>query len=138
MARPLGITILGALVLLASVVIGLAGIAGFILGFAGLLPGVDLPTGQLFLGGILYLILATILGVSGAALLALRPWAWWLAVLTALVALAWQAYGIYRDLSNVPFTSWVAVVVTAVIFVYLLTVYRSFHREVPRSAVPPP
>jgi uncharacterized membrane protein (DUF2068 family) len=125
---------LGGLVLLASVIIGLAGIAGFILGFAGLLPGVDFPSGSLFLGGLLYLILATILGVAGVGLLSLRGWAWWLAAITALAALVWQAYGIYRAPESVPWTSWVAIVVTGAIFVYLLTVYRSFHRHV--AAVP--
>lgn len=127
-------SILGGLVLLASVIIGLAGIAGFILGFAGLLPGVDFPSGSLFLGGLLYLILATILGVAGVGLLSLRGWAWWLAAITALAALVWQAYGIYRAPESVPWTSWVAIVVTGAIFVYLLTVYRSFHRHV--AAVP--
>lgn len=140
MARPLGVTILGGLVLLASVIIGLAGIAGVFLSFAGLLPGVNLPAGQLFVGGILYLILATVLGISGIGLLALRTWAWWLATITALAALVWQAYGIYRNPDNVPLTSWVAVVVTGAIFVYLLTVYRSFHRHAGATVAtaPPP
>jgi hypothetical protein len=130
----LGVTILGGLVLLAAAIIALAGIAGVIVGFAGLLPGVDLPTGQLILGGILYLILATILGIAGGGLLALRPWAWWLATFAALAALVWQGYGIYQAPQNVPLTSWVAIVITALILVYLVTVYGAFRRHVAAAA----
>lgn len=136
MPRPKGVTVLGALVLLAAVIIALAGIAGFILGFAGLLPGVDLPTSQLFLGGLLYLVIATVLAVAGAGLLSLRPWAWWLAAFAALVALVWQAYGVYKVPTDVPLTSWIALVLTGVILVYLITVYGAFHRHVASVAVP--
>lgn len=135
MARPIGVSILGALVVLAAIVLGLAGIAGLIVGFASLIPGINLPTGSLFLGALLYLVLAFVLFAAGVGLLMLRPWAWWLATLTALVALAWQLLGIYyAGGRSVPLTSWASVVVTAIIFVYLLTVFRSFHRHA-RAAV---
>ncbi len=135
MRRPVGVAILGGLVILAAIVLALAGFAGLIVGFASLLPGINLPTGQLFLGALLYILLAVILLAAGVGLLALRPWAWWLATLASLVALAWQVLGIYYASSSIPLTSWASVVVTAVIFVYLLTVFRSFHRHARAAAV---
>lgn len=135
MRRPLGVAILGGLVVLAAVVLALAGFAGLIVGFASLLPGINLPTGQLFLGALLYIVLALILLAAGVGLLALRVWAWWLATLASLIALAWQVLGIYYAKTPVPLTSWASVVVTAVIFVYLLSVFRSFHRHVRAAAV---
>jgi len=135
MRRPIGVAILGGLVVLAAIVLALAGFAGLIVGFASLLPGINLPTGQLFLGALLYLVLALILFAAGVGLLALRAWAWWLATLASLVAAAWQLLGIYYANTAVPLTSWASAVVTTVIFVYLLSVFRSFHRHVRAAAV---
>jgi hypothetical protein len=134
MQRPAGVTILGVLVILSAIVLALAGFAGLIVGFASLLPGINLPTGQLFLGALLYLFLAIVLFAAGVGLLGLRPWAWWLATLASLIALAWQALGIYYAKAAIPITSWASLIVTGIIFVYLLTVFRSFHRHV-RAAV---
>ena len=134
MARPRGVTVLGALVVLAVIIIGLAGLAGVFLSFASLLPGVSLPGTALIVGGILYLLLGFILLVAGVGLLGLRIWAWWVATVTAIVAAAWQAYGVYNALTAVPaaavpWTSWVALVFTILVAVYLLAVHHSFHRH---------
>ena len=125
---------MGALVVLAAIVIGLAGMAGVFLSFASLLPGVSLPGSALIVGGILYLILAFILLVAGVGLLGLRIWAWWVATVTAIVAAAWQAYGIYNALTAVPaaavpWTSWVGLGFTVLVAVYLIAVHHSFHRH---------
>lgn len=140
MARPRGVTVLGALVVLAAIVIGLAGLAGVFLSFASLLPGVNLPGSALILGGILYLILAFILLVAGAGLLALRIWAWWVATVTAIVAAGWQAYGIYHASTAVPavavpWTSWVSLGFTVLVAIYLLAVHHSFHRHARATVV---
>ena len=134
MARPRGVTVLGALVILAAIIIGLAGVAGVFLSFASLLPGINLPGSTLIVGGVLYLILAFILLAAGAGLLGLRIWAWWVATVTAIVAAAWQAYGIYTASTGtmpetVPWTSWVGLGFTVLIAVYLLAVHHSFHRH---------
>lgn len=131
---------MGALVVLAAIVIGLAGLAGVFLSFASLLPGVNLPGSALIVGGILYLILAFILLVAGAGLLGLRIWAWWVATVTAIVATAWQAYGVYNALTavpaaSVPWTSWVALGFTLLVAVYLIAVHHSFHRHARAVAV---
>ncbi len=134
MARPVGVTVLGALVILAGIIVGLAGLAGVFLSFASLLPGVNLPGTALILGGLLYIVLGIILLAAGAGLLALRIWAWWIATITAIVAAAWQGYGIYAATTaspsqSVPWTSWVAFVFTVLIAIYLLAVHHSFHRH---------
>lgn len=125
---------MGALVVLAAIVIGLAGLAGVFLSFASLLPGINLPGSALIVGGILYLVLAFILLVAGVGLLGLRIWAWWVATITAIVAAAWQAYGVYNALTavpaaTVPWTSWVGLVFTVLVAVYLIAVHHSFHRH---------
>ena len=134
MARPRGVTILGVLVVLAAIVVGLAGLAGVFLSFASLLPGVNLPGTALILGGLLYIVLGIILLVGGIGLLSLRIWAWWLATLTAIAAAAWQGYGVYHALTvvpaeSVPWTSWVALGFTVLVAVYLIVVHHSFHRH---------
>ena len=93
MRRATGVTVLGILVVLSAIVLALAGFAGLIVGFASLLPGINLPPSQLFLGALLYLFLAIVLFAAGVGLLGLRPWARWLATLASLIALAWQAVG---------------------------------------------
>ncbi len=128
MSRPFGITVLGVLILLASVAVGLIGIAGILVGLAGFLPGVGLNPTALLLGGILYIVLATVLGVSGMGLLRLRPWAWWLALLTTLFAIAYSGLQVYSDPAAVRLGTLITLVVGAVIFAYLLTVYRAFRR----------
>jgi hypothetical protein len=134
MARPRGVTVLGVLVVLAAIVVGLAGVAGVFLSFASLLPGVNLPGTALILGGLLYIALGVVLLVAGIGLLALRIWAWWVATVTAFVAAAWQAYGIYSastamPAQSVPWTSWVGLVFTLLVGIYLLAVHHSFHRH---------
>ncbi|MGQ0796704.1 MAG: hypothetical protein ACT4OI_02390, partial [Methanobacteriota archaeon] len=77
--RPLGVAILGGLVLLAAVVLAVAGLAGMFLSFASLLTGSPIPGLTLFLWGLLFFVLSIPLFAAGGGLLAMRPWAWWLA-----------------------------------------------------------
>ena len=128
MARPIGITILGALVVLASVIAFLIAVAGFTVGFASLIPGVGLDTGTLLLGAILYLILSAVLGFAGFGLLRLRPWAWWLAFLTTLVVLGYTAFRMYQQPADTTLGTWLTIGVSGILFVYLLAVFRAFRR----------
>ncbi|MEK6987358.1 MAG: DUF2127 domain-containing protein [Candidatus Thermoplasmatota archaeon] len=131
MSRPLGITVLGALVLIASLIVGLIGIAGIFVGLAGFLPGVGFNSTALLLGGLLYIVLGTVLGISGFGLLSLRPWAWWLALLTTLFAVVYTMYQVLQKPDDLRPGTLITLVVGAAIFAYLLTVYRSFHRPKP-------
>ncbi len=128
MARPIGITVLGVLILLSSVALGLIGLAGVLVGLAGFLPGVGLNATALLLGGVLYLLIATVLGVSGVGLLRLRPWAWWLALLATLFAIAYSGVQVYSDPADVRLGTLITLAVGGVVFADLLTSYRSFHR----------
>ena len=135
MARPLGISILGGLVILAAVILILIGIASFIVGlaFVGLEFALPFPaTGtQLLLNGLLYFASGVVLGVAGSGLLRMRAWAWGLAILATLVTLVYVGYNAYQRSTGGEPLSLVAILTLAivgVIFVYLLSVSRAFRR----------
>ncbi len=124
--RPAGITILGALVLIAAVVLAIAGLLGIFASPLGLIPGSGLNGAALFSGGVLFLVLGVVLGVAGSGLMHLRRWAWWLAVGTTVVVLVWTLIRIFQAL-NVLHVEWYATeAVAAVLFGYLVTVYHYF------------
>ncbi|OGS49367.1 MAG: hypothetical protein A3K68_02470 [Euryarchaeota archaeon RBG_16_68_13] len=132
MTRPLGITVIGILVVLASIVVGLIGLAGIFVGLAFLLPGTPISGTGLIASGLLFLLLGTILGVSGVGLLRLRPWAWWLSALATAGSLTYVGYGVYQAWQasdeSPSVQSLVTVAILGVIFVYLMTVHRFFRR----------
>jgi uncharacterized membrane protein (DUF2068 family) len=135
--RPLGIVVLGILILLASIVLALIGLAGILVGLAGLLPGSGLNATALIVGGIISLVFAIVLGIAGSGLLALRPWAWWLATIVTLAALVYTAVNLYQAATGpgssgrIDVGSAITVAFLAVIFAYLLSVYGRFRRPVP-------
>lgn len=122
MARPVGITISGVLVLIAAFLTVLIGIAGIV---------VEPKTSDLgffFLGGIF--------GVAGAGLLRMRPRAWWLASVGALAAFLYTLFSLWVH-------EWVGGVYSAVgyfaavflvlMLIYLLTTYRAFRQPRPTT-----
>jgi len=133
LTRPLGITILGALVLLAAVILFLIALASFVVGLAFLLPFTS--TGQtLLLNGLLYFVIAIVLAVAGSGLLRMRPWAWGLAVLASLVTLVYVGYNAYQRSNSgetLALPAVLTLVILAVVLVYLLSVYRSFRGPQP-------
>lgn len=125
MARPLGVTILGVLVIIVAILVGLGALlliaAGLVVAAA---PGVG-PFGSfLFISGLIFLIFAIILGLSGSGLLKLRPWAWWLATIVIFADLAWTGYGIYRG--DLTVGSIFTALVLLVLFMYMLSVRKYF------------
>src|SRR2546427_11596925 len=92
MRRPVGISVLGGLVLLAAVILILISIASFIVGLAFLLPfpngGPKLPGTELLLNGVLYFAIGVVLAIAGSGLLRMRVCAYGLPVLATLVTLA--------------------------------------------------
>ncbi len=134
MARPVGITILGALVVLAAFVMVMIGIAGFIVGLTGLIPGSPIPGTSLLLNGLLYVVIGIVLGVAGYGLLGLRPWAWGLALLAALVTLVYLGYNVWRDSNageSITLTAIVTLVIVGAVLVYLLSVAKAFRAPEP-------
>lgn len=131
MARPVGITILGVLVVIAAIILFLVSLASFIVGLAFLFP---LPEqGRTFLwNGLLFLVISIILGVSGAGLLRMRAWAWGLAVLATLITLVYVGYDAFVVTGGTPTLSVIlTIAVVGAVFVYLLGVARSFRRPAP-------
>src|SRR2546428_7479536 len=68
MARPLGISILGGLVILAAVILILISIASFVVGLAFVLPFRETGT-TLLLNALLYFAIGVVLGVAGSGVL---------------------------------------------------------------------
>ena len=129
-----GITILGALVVLAAFVIVLIGIAAFFVGLAFLVPGAPTSGTDLILNGLLYLGIGIVLGISGVGLMRLRPWAWGLALLASLITLVYLGYNIYQDSrsgAGVTLTGLFTLLIVGAVFVYLLSVARAFRRPQP-------
>jgi hypothetical protein len=124
--------VLGAFVCLAALIMILIGIASFFVGLAFLIPGTPISGTTLVLNGILYFFIGVALGVAGSGLLMMRPWAWGVAVIAALVGLVYVAYRVY-DGSNsgggVPLTSLLTLGIVAIVFVYLLSASRAFRRS---------
>jgi hypothetical protein len=67
LARPVGITILGGLVLLAAIALILIGIAAFFVGLAFLVPGAPGSGAPLILNGLLYFVIGVVLGAAEPA-----------------------------------------------------------------------
>jgi hypothetical protein len=112
--RPLGVTVLAVVVVAFGIVTALLGLVDVL---AGIVVGVmNSPRagGRALLDGIASLLLGAVLVVAGAGLWALRPWAWWLAVLTGIV-------GVVLALGSI---LWM--VLWAAIVVYLVLVRSSF------------
>jgi len=116
-------------VLLASAILGIAGILGIFASPLGLIPGSGLNAGALFSGGVLFLVLGIVLGVAGSGLMRLRPWAWWLALLTVLAVLIWTVYRIFQAIAFLHIEWYATVGLAAVLFGYLVTVRPFFQRH---------
>jgi len=126
----LGITILGALVVLAAVILILISIASFFVGLAFVLPFRETGT-TLLLNALLYFVIGVVLAVPGSGLLRMRPWAWGLAILATLVTLVYVGYTAYqRSNAGEPLSlpAILTLVIVGVILVYLLSVSRAFRR----------
>ncbi len=130
MVRPLGITVLGGLIVLAAIVLFLIAIASFVVGLAFLLPFTATGT-TLILNGLLFFVIAIVLAVSGSGLLRMRAWAWGLAILASLVSLVYVGYNTYQSANGgepVTLSAVLTLVIVAVVLVYLLSVSRAFRR----------
>src|SRR3989442_11861599 len=95
MARPLGISILGGLVILAAVILILIAIASFVVGLAFVLPFRETGT-TLLLNALLYFAIGVVLGVAGSGLLRMRAWAGGVALLPTLVTFVYVGYTAYQ------------------------------------------
>ena len=123
--RPFGISILGVLVVLTGVALVLIGLAGMFVSLAALIPGTGLGFRSLFVGGLVFFGIGLVLLAAGGGLLALRVWAWWLAVIAAAVALAFSGYDAVSS-GTVDLVTLLASALEVIILSYLVSVYRRF------------
>lgn len=127
----MGITILAALTLIAAVILFLMSVASFVVGLAFLLPFPVQGT-TLLLNAVLFFVIAVVLGVAGSGLMRMRPWAWGLAVLAVLVTLVYLGYSAYQNSGEaLRLSAILTLAVVGAVFVYLLSVARSFRRAEP-------
>jgi hypothetical protein len=114
--RPIGVTILAVLTILGGVLIALVGIilllAPLVIASLGIPSILGLAAG--ILGGII-LIFGIIWMAVGSGLLNLRPWAWWLAIIVMILSVV-GSMG----------TSLVGAIVPGLILLYLFLVRQHF------------
>ena len=124
-SRPFGVIILGALIVLTGTGLVLIGLAGMFVSLAALIPGSGINFNALFVGGLAFFGIGVVLLVAGGGLIAMRVWAWWLAVLATVVALGYTAYG---ALSRGAFELFEAIVsaLEVIILGYLVSIHGSF------------
>ena len=112
--RPIGVTILAILIILAGLLFLLISIAALVLGTV-ILGGFGLAI------GVVLVILAMLTLAAGFGLLAMRPWAWWLAMIVLVLSLLSQI-GSYQLGGG---SLW-GIAIPALILVYLIAVRRYF------------
>ncbi len=116
--RPIGVTLLAILLIL-------VGILAVLVSLVLLLAGVLLVPVTGFLGvaiGGVILILSFLVLAAGFALLSLRPWAWWLAVIVLFLYLLTQVSVVLAGGG----IGVVGVIIPALVFIYLLAVRKHF------------
>src|SRR3989442_8581257 len=91
MARPLGISILGGLVILAAVILILISMASFVVGLAFVLPFRETGT-TLLLNALLYFAIGVVLGVAGSGPFRKAPWGWGLAIPPPVGTMVYACY----------------------------------------------
>lgn len=104
----------------------IAGLLGIFASPLGLIPGSGLNAGALVSGGILFLVLGIVLGLAGTGLMRLRPWAWWVALLTVVAVLIWTVIRIVQASGSFHVEWYATVGIAAVLFGYLVTVHHFF------------
>ena len=118
---PIGVLILGILVILAG--IGLLAVGGLLFAAAFLMAGAGSQVGGLFgaiLGiiGAVFVIFGIIAVLAGVGLIRLRPWAWMLTMIIAVLSFLGSLAAVT--------TYWYLTVLWLVIIVYLVIVRKEF------------
>lgn len=128
--RPRGVTVLGGLVLLAGLIVLVLAIVNLLVFFGALVvePAPALEDELLF-AILVGLAVGIALLASGAGLLRLRPWAWWLALLVAIVAVIRGLFAFLAGLTEaltVLLSTSVGLILGVVILGYVVSVKRHF------------
>lgn len=125
--RPIGVLILGILVILSGVFVLLISLLGTLLGVLGSIgSGGDPLFVILLVVGLVGVLFGILLMVAGTGLLGLRPWAWWLATIVLVLWIANSLLGSYSLAGTITLMALWPVVIPILILVYLLVVRRHF------------
>lgn len=132
MRRPLGISVLGVLAVLAGVVLLILSVINLL----ALYGTIDIEIApevsrDLFLvSSAITFIVGIALLVSGSGLLRLRPWAWWLALLVALVAVFRSLFSFLSGVAGAALTALASagtgLALGIIILAYLVSVRGAF------------
>ena len=112
--RPIGVTILAVLIILAGLFFLFISLAALVLGTV-FLGGFGLALGAVLV------ILAFLTLAAGFGLLGMRPWAWWLSVIVLVLSILSQV-GSYQIGTGSPWS----IAIPGLILVYLLAVRKYF------------
>lgn len=128
--RPLGVTILGGLVLLAGLVVLILAIINLLIFFGSVVlePRPEL-TDEFLFAVLLSFVIGIGLLASGAGLLRLRPWAWWLAFIVALLAVIRGLFGFLAGVTETLtalLSASVGLILGVIILGYVVSVKRHF------------
>jgi hypothetical protein len=115
--RPIGVTILAILIILAGIFFLLISLAALVVGTV-FLGGFGLAI------GVVLVILAFLTLAAGFGLLGMRPWAWWLSVIVLFLSTLSQV-GSYQIGAG---SLW-SIAIPALILLYLLAVRKHFRRN---------
>ncbi len=130
--RPLGVTILGGLAVVGGIILLVLSLISLLAFFAMIGLEVDPEiSGEAFLiSAVINLIVGLVLLGSGRGLLNLRPWAWWLAFLIAIVGVLRSVFALVTGVAQAALSalasSLVGLVLLLVFLGYILSVKKHF------------
>ncbi len=130
--RPLGVTILGSLAVVGGVILLILSLISLLAFFAVIAMDVspDVPENTFLVSSLVNLIVGAILLGVGNGLLNLRPWAWWLAFIVAIVGLLRAIFALLVGAAQATITAFVGalfgLVLLLVFLGYLLSVSKHF------------
>lgn len=130
--RPLGISVLGVLAVLAGVVLLILSVLNLLVLFGTIDVEIapEISRDLFLVSSALTFIIGLALLVSGGGLLALRPWAWWLAFLVALLAVGRSLFSFLSGVAGAALTALVSagtgLALGILILAYLASVRGAF------------
>lgn len=130
--RPLGVTILGSLAVVGGLILLIFGLINLLayLGLMGFELPADTPRDAFLVSLALNLVVGIVLLGTGNGLLNLRPWAWWLALIVAVIGLVRSIFALVSGVATVAITALLSSVLGLVILLlflgYLMGVRRHF------------
>lgn len=130
--RPLGITLLGSVVVVVGLILLVLGLVN-ILAFFGIVAieiSSDASAEAFLLSAFLNLFVGVALLASGNGLLNLRPWAWWLAFIVVLIGVFRSVFSLVTGVAQTALTALVSAVLGLILLLvllgYLVSVRRYF------------